>query len=255
MASNSLRQRVRALVTRPRADAEGLVAALAARGIDSIVEPLLEIEHLATSALDLAGVQAVLCTSGNGVCALARATGERRLPVLAVGEATAARARAEGFANVTSAGGAIDDLVRLATTRLRPEAGRLLHAAGTVAAGDLAGALHARGFAVDRAILYEARPATALSPETLRALGQGEIGYALFYSPRTAAVFVRLVGAAGAAACCAGIAAVAISPAAAAPLAELPWGERRTAARPDQDSMVAAIETLRAEPGTRRRAI
>src|SRR5947209_4837807 len=135
------RHGLRALVTRPRVEAESLAAALAARGIVAIIEPLLEIHYRGEPTPDLAGVQAILCTSANGVRALARLTDERALPLLAVGEATAARARAEGFASVESAGGNVDELIQLALRRLRPQAGQLLHVAGTVVAGDLDGGL------------------------------------------------------------------------------------------------------------------
>src|SRR5260370_28730373 len=135
------RHGMRALVTRPRAEAEGLAAALAARGITAIVEPLLEIYYRDAPSPDLAGVQAILCTSANGVRALARLSDERAVPLLAVGEASAARAREDGFTRVESAGGTGDDLIRVAGERLRPEAGPLLHRAGAAAAGDLARAL------------------------------------------------------------------------------------------------------------------
>src|SRR5271165_1787151 len=127
---------MRALVTRPREESESLARALAARGLDAIIEPLMQIHYRAAETLDLATVQAILCTSANGVRALARITGERGLPLLAVGEATASRARAEGFTAVASAGGAVADLVRLTAARLRPQNGRLLHVAGNVVAGD-----------------------------------------------------------------------------------------------------------------------
>src|ERR1700686_4211230 len=90
------RRGLRALVTRPRAEAESLAEALAARGIDAIIEPLLEIHYRSEPPPDLAGVQAVLCTSANAVRALARLTGERAVPLFAVGEASAARARDAG---------------------------------------------------------------------------------------------------------------------------------------------------------------
>ena len=129
----------RALVTRPRAEAAALAEALAMRGIEAIIEPLLDIHYRDEPAPDLAGVQAVLCTSANGIRALARLSGERRIAVFAVGEATAARARDAGFARVESAGGNVEDLARLARQLLRPDAGRLLHVAGSDVAGDLAG--------------------------------------------------------------------------------------------------------------------
>ena len=163
--------------------------------------------HFHAAAPDLAGVQAILCTSANGVRALARASGERRLPLLAVGDATAARARAEGFAAVASAGGNAADLARLAAARLDPGNGRLVHVCGSAVAGDLAGDLRARGFAIERAILYAARPVAALSPAAVEAIGSGMIDFALFFSPRTAAIFVRLANGAGVGRCCAGIVA------------------------------------------------
>ena len=110
----------RALVTRPRAEAVALAEALAMRGIEAIIEPLLDIHYRDEPAPNLAGVQAVLCTSANGVRALARLSGDRGIALFAVGEATTARARDEGFAQVESAGGNVEELVRLAGLRLRP---------------------------------------------------------------------------------------------------------------------------------------
>ena len=111
---------MQALVTRPREESESLASALAARGVGAVIEPMMQVHYRAAAAPDLATVQAILCTSANGVRALARVTGERGLPLFAVGEATAARARAEGFTEVESAGGAVADLVRLVPERLRP---------------------------------------------------------------------------------------------------------------------------------------
>jgi len=70
-ASEASRHGLRALVTRPRAEATALAEALSGRGIAAIVEPLLDIRYRSEPAPDLAGVQAVLCTSANGVRALA----------------------------------------------------------------------------------------------------------------------------------------------------------------------------------------
>jgi uroporphyrinogen-III synthase len=239
--------RWRALVTRPRGEAQSLAAALALRGVDAIVAPLIEINYRDGPALDLADVQAVLCTSANGVRGLARASHERRVTLLAVGEATAACARAEGFAEIASAGGDVGDLARLAAARLRPQGGRLVHAGGSEVAGDLVAALRAQGFDIVRAILYEARPAAALGQETEQALRAGEVDFAVFFSPRTAAHFARLAAAAGVAGCCGAIAALSISAAADAELAGLPWRERCVADRPTQAALLAALDRLLAE--------
>ena len=238
---------LQALVTRPREESETLAAALAVRGIDALIEPLMEVCFCASAALDLAGVQAVLCTSANGARALARASEERGMPILAVGDASAARARAEGFTIVQSAGGDVNDLVRLAAARLRPGDGPLLHVAGNVVAGDLLGALRARGFSVERSILYEARPVAALSPAAIGALRSGEIGCALFFSPRTAAVFARLAGSACVEECCGTITALSISAAADAALTDLPWLERHIAERPNQPALLDLLDRVLGE--------
>src|SRR5260370_15351684 len=181
-----LRRGVSALGTGPGARVAALAAALMVRGGEAVVEPLRDIHYRYGPALDLAGVQAVLCTSANGVRALARLSRERKTPLFAVGEASAARGREEGFVRVESAGGTVDDLAQLARERLRPEGGRLLHVAGSDVAGDLAGELRRAGFAVERAVLYEARPTAGLSAPTARALAAGLVDFALFSPPRTA---------------------------------------------------------------------
>jgi uroporphyrinogen-III synthase len=242
---------MRALVTRPRAEAAELAEALAQRGIAAIIEPLLEIHYRGAPAPDLAGVQAILCTSANGVRALARLSGERAVKLFAVGDSTAARARDEGFARVESAGGSLGDLARLVRDRLDPASGRLLHVTGDVMAGDLAGALRADGFAVDRAVLYEAHPAAGLGAACVRALAEGIVDFALFFSPRTAAIFARLADRAGLAQAIGGVTALSLSAAVEEGLGALSFRARHIAQRPDQPSLLAALDRVLAE---RRRA-
>jgi uroporphyrinogen-III synthase len=235
---------MRALVTRPREEAEGLAAALAARGVDAVLEPMMEVHYRAKPAPDLGGVQALLCTSANGARALARIIDERDVPLLAVGDATASRARAEGFTDVASAGGSIADLVDLAALRLRPQRGRLLQIAGAVVAGDLAGALRARGFTVERSVLYDARAAAALSRSVVRALRSGMIDFALFFSPRTAAIFIRLASSAGVAGGCRMITALSISAATDDALSALSWRDRQVAEKPNQPALLDRLDRV-----------
>src|SRR5579864_47160 len=235
---------MRALITRPRAEAEALAALLGERGIEAVIEPLIEIAHSAAVFPSLTGVQAILCTSANGVRALARASAERALPLFAVGDATARAARAEGFRQVESAGGDVDDLAYLVGRRLKPQGGKLLHIAGSVVAGDLAAALAAEGFAVERAVLYDASPAAALTIRTAQSIASGEFDFALFFSPRTAAIFARLAEDAGVREGLRPSVAVSISAAADAMLADLPFRDRVIAEAPTQAALIACVERL-----------
>ncbi len=71
---------MRALITRPRVESQALAALLAERGIDTVIEPLIEIVQDVAALPDLDGVQAILCTSATGVRALARASAEDSVP-------------------------------------------------------------------------------------------------------------------------------------------------------------------------------
>ena len=138
-------------------------------------------------------------------------------------------------------------LAQLVRRRLRPEAGRLLHVAGSDVAGDLAGLLREAGFAVERVVLYEARPVAGFSAPAIAALQSGLIDFALFFSPRTAAVFLRLAEQAGIAAALRAVTAVSISAAADRALGDLAFASRLVADRPDQEGLLGVLDSVLAE--------
>ena len=257
---------MRVLVTRPRADSEELVGDLAARGHAAVVEPLLNI-RVRDVEPDVADVQALLITSANGVRAFAELSDARDLRVLTVGEASAEAARKAGFIGVESADGDAEALARLVIDRLDPANGPVYHAAGTVTAGALKDRLTAAGFEVRRTPLYEAVPAERLSEETRTALQEGALDAALFFSPRTAKVFVTLLYAEGIAHTRGQIRAICLSDAvasalqdaarqgrasdsdgsasAAAPAGSPPpsgWADVRVAERPERQALLAALD-------------
>lgn len=237
---------MKALVTRPREDAAGLVAALKVRGIEPLLEPLLRIERTpdatATLATALPGAQAVLFTSANGVRAFGSVTSRRDLPAFAVGDATAAAARSAGFARIESAGGDVHALAALVTRRLDPAAGALIHAAASAVAGDLAGELSRAGFTVRRLRLYEAIAVSGFGVEAHDALAAGKIELAIFFSPRTAETFVTLAREAGIGGRTAAMAAIVLSPAVAAALGSLRWQRIEVAAAPSEAALIEALD-------------
>lgn len=212
------------------------------RGIEPLVEPMLTIALLPDPNLDLSGGQAILFTSANGVRAFVAGSKERAIPVFAVGDATAAAARAAGFATVVSAGGDVGDLAQLVRARLNPESGPLVHVAGSQVAGDLASILTQQGFTVRRAVMYEARPATTLSKTVAAALRNNTIDMVLFFSPRTAATFVTLMRKGELDSACRNMAAFCLSPAVAKTAQELSWREVRCAARPELRALIDEID-------------
>lgn len=235
----------RILITRPREDSEALAAELRGRGFEPVIQPLLEIRYLPGPPLELDGVQAILFTSANGVRATAARTARRDLPALAVGDATARCAREAGFVRVESARGDVGSLARLVADRLDPAAGRLYHAAGSAVAGDLAGDLGRAGFSVERQVLYAAEPVTELPPGTVEALYAGTIDAVLFFSPRTAQSFVKVVQKAGLADRLGEILAFCLSEAVGTALRTVGWRDILIACRPDQAALLDLIAPAR----------
>ena len=240
---------IRALVTRPLPDAGRTADALAARGVAALVEPMLRIEFLPPPALDLGDVQALLFTSANGVRAFAAASPERGLPAFAAGDATAREARAAGFLRIESAAGGARELAGLAAARCAPPAGALLHASGEAIAGNLAGSLAEAGFVVRCEVLYRALAVRALSPALAGELAAARLRLALFFSPRTAAVFARLALRSGIEESCRSVHACVLSEAVGRALEGVAWREVRVAGRPDHEAMMAEVDRILETPG------
>jgi len=237
----------RALITRPTEDAQPLAAALTALGIEPVIEPLLAIAPLPAVLPPLDGVRALLFTSANGVRAFAAKSDRRDLAAFAVGPATAEAARTAGFGTIETAEGDADALARLVAERLKPDAGRLIHVAGSTVTGDLAGQLTAQGYAVERIALYDAVPADALSLRVADDLAAGRIDWVLLFSPRTAAIFARLVRNAGRVDALKSCTALCLSPPVAEAVSSLPWHRVHIASKPDQANLLALAENLQAE--------
>jgi uroporphyrinogen-III synthase len=188
---------MRLLVTRPEPDALTLRAVLEDAGHEAVVEPLFDLSFAEADAIDLEGAQALIATSRNGLRAL-EASGPalaeaRHLPLFAVGKATAAEARTLGFETVVTGAGTAAELVAHIVSVLDPAAGILVHLAGDRLAHDLAGDLEAHGFRVRQPVVYRMRPAAAFADTTVEDLASGAIDGVILMSPRTAAVYARLV--------------------------------------------------------------
>ena len=233
----------RVLLTRPRADSEALAMLLFERGVKATIEPLLTVADVPSPPLDLNGVQALVVTSANGARALERAVEKaRHIPVYAVGQASAQAARGGGFAHVSDAGVDVAALAQLIRESVDPRRGALVHACGTVVAGDLSGALRAQGYEVRRAIIYRAEESRALSAAVRRDLAAGAFAAVLLYSPRTAQTFVRLVQQAGLDLAVCSLAALCLSPAVAEALRDLALQCVHVAASPTQDGILELLE-------------
>ena len=227
---------MRILVTRPQEDGAETAALLAARGHDALLAPLLETRCFDGRPLDLAGIAAILATSANGVRALVRRTPRRDVPIFAVGPQTTAEAKAAGFTRVENADGDAAALADAVPRWAMPDDGALLHVCGEQNEGALAERLTAKGYAVRREILYVVEP-RPLAPYAMTSLRDGAVDAAIFFSPRSAGIFVEQTQGLP----LAGVIALCISPATAKALPHGRFREIRIAAKPNQDALLALL--------------
>jgi uroporphyrinogen-III synthase len=236
MAASQSRWSATVLVTRPQPGAGETAAALRALGHVPVLAPVLRIEPMIVAVPR--HVAAIAITSGQALAGLPSAL--RALPLYAVGDASARRAFEVGFRHVESAGGTARDLARLMGGRLPPGAAVLL-ASGVGNGLDLASDLRAAGLRVSRRVAYRTVPAEALEIAAVSALEADEVDFVLIFSPASAKRFVALAHGAGVEPGLQRVIAIAISPAAAAPLGALPLRAVRIAMAPDQKHMLALL--------------
>ena len=185
------------LVTRPHPDGETTAASLRARGFAVMSAPMLRFEPLPFRGDEDASYGAVIATSANalrGVEPQLAGSALLKLPLLAVGEHTAAAASHAGFTKVITAGGdgaALRDLVlERAKSKKLKKASPLLYLAGADLARDLAGELSKDGFIVVTQTTYKMVPAKSLPREVCDAFVAGAIEAVLHYSRRSARAFL-----------------------------------------------------------------
>lgn len=233
------------LVVRPEPQASAMARRLSAAGWDVTVEPMLEIalrSGVVGGILDLQPpATGLLVTSVNGIAALAADPDVVRLaalPLLAVGPATAARARKAGFDHVIVADGTAESLVE-AARRLPGGEGALVHVAGRDRAGDLA----ATGREVVTVEAYAAEMADRGNSPAIRDLAAGRFHAVVAASARTSEALRRSLRTAGLQHPLAGTALVTLSEAAALPLKGL--FPRRILADPGvDDALTKAVVAL-----------
>lgn len=237
------------LVTRPQPDNEATAAALRARGFAVLLAPMLRFEPVAFRDDPDTDYDAVIVTSANALRAIESQLAESRLvrlPLLAVGEHTADRARRAGFTKVTVAQGdaaALRELVKESVrTRKLKKTGTLLYLAGADLSRDLAGELSAHGLHVVTQTTYRMAPMSGLPREVCEAFAAHGIEAVLHYSRRSARAFIEAARADGVEISALAVPQCCLSQGIAAVLREAGATQVAVAASPDENALLGALE-------------
>lgn len=181
---------MRVIVTRPQVDGERTATALRALGHEVLVAPLMQIEPIAANLAGNWG--AVIVTSANAPNAIVENSARSaliKLPLFAVGKRSAVAAQQAGFADVTSAGGDVRDLVCTLVARCADAKAPLLYLAGEDRAADLPRELSVRGIAAEMRVVYRA-VTVPFSAALIEAIEAGEVDAVLHFSRRSAENYI-----------------------------------------------------------------
>jgi uroporphyrinogen-III synthase len=224
------------LVTRPVEDALPLAEKLEGLGHEAVIVPLLAIEPRGNIVLPDGPFQALCVSSANGLVAKADLTVFHHLPFFAIGPQSALEARRQGFDHVHDKGGNVEGLVRTICKSIQPENGPVLYLSSAETTGDLEGKLKNHGFAVARAIVYDAVPCAVADMSSLLDGADG----VLLYSPRTTKLWVTQVQKADAVDRVKTLKHFCLS---ANVAANLPQGwDKRVSATPDENGMLTLLD-------------
>lgn len=216
----------RVTVLRPEPGASATLDRLRKRGVEAISVPLFKVEPVEWRAPDPSAFDALLLTSANAARFGGRELGKlTKLPVYAVGEATAQAAREAGLTVAMIGDRGIDALLGQIEPRLR-----LLHLCGADRKAPEPGRQ-----AITPVIVYRSDPVTA--PNLAAAVGS----VAMIHSPRAGRRFAELTTDR------ASIAVAAIS-AAAADACGSGWRSVDVAEQPSDDALLALAVALCNKP-------
>ena len=229
------------IITRAQPGAAETAERLVEMGITPVLSPMLALEASTPEPdLNLDGAAGLIFTSANGVRFFEQRSDERDLTAWCVGPATEAAAIRAGFPKVRTAHGDADTLFHFISEFGSPNDGHLVHVANAAAAGRLSERLRTIGFKVAFAPLYMTVPSSTFSEDAIACLTSGTVGAILIHSAKgAAAIAAALVSVE-----IAETAIVAVSDAAAQPLADMNWKRVEIASEPNEDALLAALRSV-----------
>lgn len=181
------------LITRPQEDFGRTADSVTQLGFEAISAPSLLFETLDFDHVELEDYAALVFTSANGVRALKNHKNMNQLACYVVGKNTAKVAKQLGFEVLVQGD---NDVVSLAEKieidyRDRGFSKPLLHISGTHMAGNLSKILAEKLIVTERIQAYIMQEVNEVSPRLNAAIKEGKIAAILFYSTRSAKIFIK----------------------------------------------------------------
>ncbi len=181
------------LVTRPDSIAGATVAKLNELGHSVLHAPMLHIHHRTWFEPEGMGEIGYIITSQNAIHYGLSKLSEKDSLVVVAGQKSESMASYMGFTNVICAGERSSDILSYIRAHFKVDGVSWCHLAGSHRVADLVSSLQAAGYRAVLREVYGAEVETVIPKAVQRALVEGKIKAALFYSARTLTTFEAIV--------------------------------------------------------------
>lgn len=229
------------LITRPIDDATSLAKQLEEMGFDVLIEPMLSIESVLFDRQNFSDLDGFIFSSKNAIKNLPDDFTTFEKQVYTVGRSTAEEAVQAGFQCVQCIGKDVEDLIEA----LKEKSGSYVYFQGeniTVSISERMSDIP--NISIQNIVNYRAVLTPDFSSNILKKIRNNEVGYALFYSRRTAENFVRLMQKNDCTQAAESIQVLCLADSMLKSLSVLPWKQIHVSDYPDQEHMLALLKEV-----------
>lgn len=181
------------LLLRPHQDNMALASSLREMGIETHIEPMIDIKYLTNKNSDFSDITTAIFTSQNALKAI-DCNNITHLNCYVVGRKTAQLAKQLGFDKIFTADNSANSLLELILKTCNKDQERLVYFSSSTPTLDLVSILGQCQYKIRSHIAYEVIDTTELSSTLQKKIIANKIDIVLLYSYHTAEVFLQLMG-------------------------------------------------------------
>ena len=181
------------VITRPKEDSLDLIERLKNLGHADTHFPLIKIQKLNTSPINLKNYKAIIFTSSNAIKFMNIKNFDLKIKCFCVGNVTEQNAKKVGFINTYSSEGTVDSLTELIIRSLDTKSGKLLYLSSEFISKDLDVDLIKAGYSVNRISNYTSLEIDNIDEATLNLFKKNPPDAIFIYSSKSAKNLFNLI--------------------------------------------------------------
>ena len=181
------------LLTRPLEDSKELILKFSSLGHKVSHLPVIKVLPVKYDEPDYSQFKGIIFTSSNAIKNLDLNRVDKKIECYCVGSATEKVAKLNGFQNIISAEGNVNNLKELILQNFKPTDGELVYVSGEIIARDLDNELISEGYKVKRIINYKVKPIERINDDFMEKLKLEIPEIVYIYSENSAISMLNLI--------------------------------------------------------------